>query len=229
VHSDSGSESPARYAIYAPASQFSLRALSFEVCERISAGKKSMVLLEIFLSFAKLGAIAYGGGPAMLPLIQAEVVEGRGWVSADDFRSAIGAGFALPGPIAPKMAFWVGLQAGGLPGGILAVIGVLLPNLTAMFLLTRFFFHDMRDNPIISGAVKGAGIGVIGLLAYITYNQAMKAFVSGENTTWLNGLRAHPDWIIIALLAFALAMWRPTLMVPLIVLMSGVYGAFFIR
>jgi len=188
-----------------------------------------MVLLEIFLSFAKLGTIAYGGGPAMLPLIQAEVVDGKGWVTADEFRSAIGAGFALPGPIAPKMAFWVGLQAGGLTGGILAVIGVLLPNLAAMFLLTRFFFRDMRENDIISGAVTGAGIGVIGLLAYITYNQALKAFVSGDNATWLQGLRAHPDWVVIVVVAFALAIWRPTLMVPLIVLFSGVYGAFFIR
>ena len=93
-----------------------------------------MVILEIFLSFAKLGTIAYGGGPAMLPLIQAEVVDGKGWVTADEFGTAIGAGFALPGPIAPKMAFWVGFQAGGLPGAIMAVIGVLLPNLAAMFL-----------------------------------------------------------------------------------------------
>ena len=77
--------------------------------------------------------------------------------------------------------------------------------------------------------MKGAGIGVIGLLAYITYNQAFKAFVGKSNLTWLDGLRAHPDWVIIAALAFALAIWRPNLMVPLVVIASGVYGAFFIR
>ena len=86
-----------------------------------------MILLQIFLSFAKLGAIAYGGGPAMLPLIQAEVVDGRGWVSADEFRQAIGAGFALPGPIAPKMAFWVGIQAGGLTGAFWLLLACCCP------------------------------------------------------------------------------------------------------
>ena len=188
-----------------------------------------MRLFEIFISFAKLGIIAYGGGPAMLPLIQAEVVDGKGWVSADDFRAAIGAGYALPGPIATKMAFWVGFQAAGPIGGLVALIALLLPNTFAMMLLARLFFQDLRENVYVSGAVTGAGIGVIGLLGYITYDQAYKAFVRGDNATWLQGLRAHPDWVVIAILAFALAIWRPNLMVPLVVIASGIYGAFFIR
>jgi chromate transport protein ChrA len=98
-----------------------------------------------------------------------------------------------------------------------------------MILIVRLFFQDLRENVYVSGAVTGAGIGVIGLLAYITYDQAYGAFVNGENTNWLQGLRAHPDWAIIAILAFGLAIWRPNLMVPLVVIASGIYGAFFIR
>jgi len=185
------------------------------------------LLIEIFFTFAKLGAIAYGGGAAMIPVIQAEVVEAKNWVKDDDFRTALAIGNTLPGPIAPQMAFWTGLRVAGFPGAVLALIAVQLPGVTAMFLISSFFWSRMGENVYLSGAARGASVGVVGLLGYVAYDQAFKVFARGVG--WRQGLAAHPNWVVLVLVVFALSVWRPTWMVPLSLIGSAVYGAFFLR
>lgn len=188
------------------------------------------LMLEIFWSFVKTGSIAYGGGPSMIPILQAEVVEGKSWVTDDDFRAALGVGYALPGPIVTKMSFWVGWRIAGFFGGTVALIAVTLPSLLMMMLLTGVLWGSMgRNLSYLNGATKGASIGVVGLLLYVAYDQAHKVFVKGVAPNWLEGLRAHPDWVILVLVVFALAIWRPSIMVPLSVVGAAIYGAIFLR
>lgn len=188
------------------------------------------ILWELFTTFLKLGTIAYGGGPAMIPVIQSETVEGHEWLSDDEFRTGLAIGYGLPGPIAPKMAFFVGFQTYGVIGGLVAMFGVLLPNVFAMFLLTTLFFGSFSEgNKYLDGAAKGASIGVVGLLAYVAYNQAHKIFARNFDNGWLGGLAAHPDWVILVIVIFVAAVWRPTLMIPLGLVGAAIYGALFLR
>lgn len=188
------------------------------------------ILWQLFVTFVKLGTIGYGGGPAMIPIIQSEVVESHGWVTDADFRTGLSAGYMLPGPIAPKMAFWVGLQQYGILGALVATLGVLLPNLFLMFLLSTFFFSSFsQGNKYLEGAAKGASIGVVGLLAYVAYNQAHKVFARGYEGGWLTGLTQNPVWVLIVIAVFVLSVWRPTVMVPLSLIGAALFGAFFLR
>jgi len=186
-----------------------------------------MRLLDLFLSFLKIGSIAYGGGPAMIPVIQTEVVDTQGWIPDEDFRTALAIGYSLPGPISSKMALWSGLQVAGIPGAFVAWIALELPSLTIMLIFTRFFWSTMSTNAYFTGAAKGASIGVVGLLAYLVYNQAGKIFQTGNG--WLQGVMDHPSWVVLVIVVFVLSAWRPTLMVPLSLIGSAVFGAFFLR
>lgn len=185
-------------------------------------------LIEIFLIFSKIGLYAFGGGPAMIPIMQGEVVEGKQWVSDTDFRTALSIGNSIPGPIAPELAMWVGYRVAGVPGATVAVIAVIFPGLFLMGVLSAFFWSN-ADSPYLKGAAKGAGIAVIGMLAYVTYDQAYKVFVKGSADNWLQGLSLHWDWVLIALAVFFAVLWRPNLMMPLVMLSAAAYGALFLR
>ncbi|NJL92296.1 MAG: chromate transporter [Anaerolineae bacterium] len=184
-------------------------------------------LWELFRLMFKVGLYAYGGGPAMLPVMQAEVVEGQGWVSDADFRTAMAMSYSLPGPVAPQLALWVGWRVAGWPGAVLASFAVVLPGLLLMSVFMTFFWSSAQT-AWLKGAAKGAGIAVIGLLAYVTYDQAFKLFARGTGG-WVAGVTQHLDWVIIAVLSFALVLWRPTLMMPLTIAAAALYGALFIR
>lgn len=91
-----------------------------------------MLYLEIFLAFFIPNIIGYGGGPAIIPLIEAEVVSRYGWMDATQFAETLALGNALPSPIATKMAGHIGYDVGGVWGGIVAVIATVAPSLLLM-------------------------------------------------------------------------------------------------
>jgi chromate transporter len=126
------------------------------------------------------------------------------------------------------MSFWVGWQVAGLAGGIVATFALILPSILLMTIFIRFFWSN-ADNPYLKGAASGAGIAVIGLLAYVTYDQAFKIFTKNTEGNWLKGLSAHLDWVAIVVIAFARVVWRPSQMMPLVIAGAAIYGAFFLR
>lgn len=184
-------------------------------------------LWEIFVVFFKIGLYAYGGGPAMIPVMQAEVVGTRHWTTDNDFLTALAIGNSIPGPIAPKLALWMGSRLAGVPGAMVASIAVVLPGLILMSVFTSIFWSN-ADSPYLKGAAKGAGVAVIGLLAYVTYDQAAKLFLR-DSGTWVKALENHIDWVIIVALAFGFVVWRPNLMMPIVIIAAALYGAFFMR
>lgn len=186
------------------------------------------LLWELFTTFFKIGIFAYGGGPAMIPVMQVDVVDGNEWVTDEDFGTAVAIGYSLPGPIAPKMAFWAGLQTAGIWGGLIAMFAVVLPSILLMGVATQLLWNNIDSNAYLAGAAKGASIGVIGLLAYVTYNQAFKTF-GVKSTGWPEALTSHVDWLVLVIVIFALVLWRPGLMIPLSIAISALYGAFFLR
>ena len=103
-------------------------------------------LLDIFIAFFKASILSYGGGPASIPLIRAEVVERYKWFSNEQFGDALAIGNTLPGPIAPKMAAYIGYSVGGAAGAVTGVVATVVPTALAIILLANVLlaYKDAR-------------------------------------------------------------------------------------
>ena len=104
--------------------------------------KERSKILTLFLTFLKIGAFTFGGGYAMIPLIQREIVLRRRWITDDDILEITAIAESTPGPIAVNSATFVGYRVGGLPGAALSTVGVVLPSfviITAISYVLRQF------------------------------------------------------------------------------------------
>ena len=123
-----------------------------------------MIYLQLFLSYLKIGFFGFGGGYAMLSLIQNEIVEQRGWLTATQFADIVAVSQITPGPIAINSATYIGYTVAGFGGSVIATFAVCLPSLTLMLLLTRFFLRH-RENRYIQMVVKAVTPIVVGMIA----------------------------------------------------------------
>ena len=122
------------------------------------------VLLQLFVSYLKIGFFGFGGGYAMLSLIHSEVVVHNGWLTNGEFSDIVAISQMTPGPIAINSATYIGYEVAGLWGSVVATVAVCLPALTIMMLITRFFLR-LRDNRYVQGVVKGMRPVVVGMIA----------------------------------------------------------------
>ncbi len=131
-----------------------------------------MIFWQLFVSYLKIGFFGFGGGYAMLSLIQNEVVVQHAWMSNAEFADIVAVSQITPGPIAINSAtyvgYTVGAQAGGswcgVLGALIATFAVCLPALTLMLLITRFFLK-LKNNRYVEGAMQGMRPVVIGMIA----------------------------------------------------------------
>lgn len=123
-----------------------------------------MIYLQLFISYLKIGFFGFGGGYAMLSLIQNEIVEQHGWLTASEFADIVAVSQITPGPIAINSATYIGYAVAGVWGSVVATVAVCLPALTLMMLLTRFFLK-LKDNRYIHGVIEGMKPVVIGMIA----------------------------------------------------------------
>ena len=122
-------------------------------------------LLEIFVSFFKIGCIAFGGGYAIAPLLQKEVVEHRNWITNEELTDMMAIAQALPGIIFTNVATMIGYKLSGLLGAITAIISAIIPTFTITILVTTYLWN-YTDNPIVHKAFIGILIGVTSLILY---------------------------------------------------------------
>lgn len=120
-------------------------------------------LIEIFWSFLKIGAFTFGGGYAMIPLIQHEVINNRAWIGERDFLDLLTLAQSAPGPIALNTAVFVGYKRCGYAGSLAAVMGVVVPSFV-IILLVAMFFGDIRDNKWVDAAFRGMRPAVVALI-----------------------------------------------------------------
>lgn len=120
-------------------------------------------LAALFGSFLKIGAFTFGGGYAMIPLIQAEAVGKRGWVSDEDILEIVAIAESTPGPIAINAATFVGYRTGGFLGALCATLGVVLPSFT-MILAVSFLLRQFHENLYVQYAFRGVRAGVLALI-----------------------------------------------------------------
>lgn len=118
---------------------------------------------KVFASFFRIGAFTFGGGYAMIPLIQKEAVEKNGWVTDEDILDIIAIAESTPGPIAINSATFVGYRAAGVLGSVCATLGVVLPSFVIILLLS-FVLQQFQELRVVQYAFQGIRAGVLALL-----------------------------------------------------------------
>lgn len=134
-----------------------------------------MIHLQLFLTFLKIGAFTFGGGYAMLPLIQADVLA-KGWLAEEQIINFIAVSESTPGPFAINIATYVGMEMGGLFGSVCATLGVVLPSFVIILLIAKAF-EKFKDNKIVEGCMRGLRPAVIGLIASAVVSIGKTVFV----------------------------------------------------
>ena len=135
---------------------------------------KLKVLWQVFLSFFKIGAFTFGGGYAMIPLIQKEAVETRHWVTDEDILEVIAIAESTPGPIAINSATFVGYKAAGILGSVCATLGVVLPSFVVILLLS-FVLKQFQEIQAVQYAFQGIRAGVLALLVKALWTMYKKS------------------------------------------------------
>ncbi len=121
-----------------------------------------MILLELFWTMFKIGALTFGGGYAMLPLIQAEV-ERHGWMAASELVNFIAVSESTPGPFAVNISTYVGMEMAGVLGAICATLGVVLPSFIIILIVARFY-EKFRASRAVKGCMAGLKPAVVGMI-----------------------------------------------------------------
>lgn len=120
-------------------------------------------LWKVFATFLKIGAFTFGGGYAMIPLIQKEAVEKNGWVTDDDILEIIAIAESTPGPIAINSATFVGYRTCGILGSVVATLGVVLPSFVLIYAIS-FVLRQFQELKAVQYAFQGIRAGVLALL-----------------------------------------------------------------
>ncbi|MBR6654425.1 MAG: chromate transporter [Oscillospiraceae bacterium] len=112
------------------------------------------IYLDLFLSFAKVGVLTFGGGYAMLPILQREVAENKKWATEEELMDYYAIGQCTPGVIAVNTATFIGRKVKGLAGSILSTLGVVFPSLVIIIAIAAFV-NNFADSPIVQNAFAG--------------------------------------------------------------------------
>ena len=133
------------------------------------------ILLDLFLTFAKIGAFTFGGGYAMISVIDSICVDKKKWITHDEMMDVTVIAESTPGPISVNCATFVGFKQAGLLGGIVATLGVILPSFLVIYIISMFL-DNFLEITIIANAFKGIkiGVGVLIVDAGVTMLQKMK-------------------------------------------------------
>ena len=178
-----------------------------------------MILLELFLVFLKIGAFTFGGGYAMIAMMQAEA-ERRGWLTQEELVDFVALSESTPGPLAVNMATFIGSRTGGLPGAFCATFGAVLPSFVIILLAAKCY-ERFKSSKAVKGAMRGLKPAVIGMIA--------AAFLSVAGTVFFpDGIRlaacsSARFWLLLGLFVLsAVLAFRKVHPILLIVLAAAV-------
>ena len=160
-------------------------------------------LWQIFAAFFKIGAFTFGGGLAMIPLIQKEAVENHGWVTDDDILEIVAIAESTPGPIAINAATFVGTRIAGLPGAVMATLGCILPSCLIVSLLS-WLYRKYRSLALMQSALAALRPVVVDLIAGAGLSLLKTALFTGTPAL------ATLNWpqAVLFLAAFFLLRWK---------------------
>ena len=171
------------------------------------------MLSALFITFFKIGMFTLGGGYAMIPIIEAEVVDKYRWVSREEFLDLIAVAQSCPGVFAINISIFIGYKLRKMPGAIITALVTALPSFV-IILLIAMFFQRFQDNPVVAAIFRGIRPAVVALIAVPTFNLAKSAKIT-LSTCWIP-------------IGGALAIWllgvSPILIIVLAALGGYVYG-----
>jgi len=163
-----------------------------------------VIFLDLFWTFFKIGLFTFGGGYAMLPLIQAEV-SAHGWLSTESLLNFVAVSESTPGPFAVNISTYVGQELAGVPGAACATLGVAMPSFLIILIVARFY-DAFRKSRVVSGIMTGLKPAVIGLIgsailtmgATVFFPNGFAMHVFGNISFWVSAA----IFLIMAVLAF---------------------------
>ncbi len=179
-----------------------------------------MILIELFLTFLKIGAFTFGGGYAMIAMIQYEA-ERHGWLTEAELVDFVALSESTPGPLAVNMATFVGIRTGGFLGAVIATLGIVLPSFIIILIIAKCF-ERFKDSKAVKGVMSGLKPAVVGMIG--------TAFLSvGRTVFFPNGLQTScftdvSFWIFLCLFAVSAVLAFKKLNPIKIILLAAVVG-----
>ncbi len=143
-----------------------------------------MIYLELFYTFFTIGLFTFGGGYAMLPLIQQKVLE-NGWLSLEEIVDFVAVSESTPGPFAVNIATYVGTETGGVLGALCATLGVVLPSFLVILIVAKCYIR-FKQSKLVSGAMFSLRATVVGLMAGALYGMLPTVFFHEMKVAWEN-------------------------------------------
>jgi len=189
-----------------------------------------MIYIQLLMTFFKIGLFSFGGGYAMIPLIQKEI-EANGWMASSEFVDIVAIAEMTPGPIAVNSATFVGYKTAGLLGGVFATLGVSLPSLILIMILSRYIL-TYKNHPITRSLFYGIRPVITGLIVtaaiFVAETSIFRQSISLQ--TLMNGL-SHPLQLIdvkslVLFIAVTVSLVRFKLHPILVIIASGITGIF---
>lgn len=152
------------------------------------------IYLELFYIFSKIGAFTIGGGYAMVPLIEEEIVKRRKWIAQEDFIDLLAIAQSAPGVLAVNISIFIGYKLRGIRGCLVTTLGAILPSFI-IILVIALFFHNYQDNPLVERIFKGIRPAVVALIAVPTFSMARSASIN-RYTIWIPIVSALLIWLL---------------------------------
>ena len=160
-------------------------------------------LIDIFLVFFKIGAFTIGGGYAMIPLIEKEVVDKKKWIDRDEFVDMLALAQSSPGPIAVNTSIFVGYKVAGFLGSIFAVLGAIITSFTILIIIAMYFV-GIKDSSIVEKMFKGIRPAVVALIAAPVIRMGKNAkinkktiFIPIVTVVFVAFLKINPIYVIL--------------------------------
>ena len=141
-------------------------------------------LIELLFSFLKVGSFSFGGAYSLIPLIEKEVVQNHNWMTHDEFLKVLGMVEVFPGAISIKFATYTGFKVAGIPGAIIANIGnFIMP--AAIIMIAAYLYTQYEKNEFVVKIFTGIKFAIVGMIAAIMYQYAVKNFVEVKSLLFL--------------------------------------------
>ena len=175
-----------------------------------------MIYLQLFWTYLKIGIFGFGGGYAMLSMIQFEVVDNHGWMTVEEFADMVALSQMTPGPVSINIATYIGYTVGGILGSLVATAAIVLPSLLMLYLVLKFLFKH-KDNYIVKttlASMKPVIAGLIFVAALMMMNPVSFADA---------GLHGSNISVIICAVSFVCVFWTKINPI-LLILASGLVG-----
>lgn len=170
-----------------------------------------MIYWQIFLAFFIPGILGYGGGPASIPLVENEVVDRYGWLTVNEFSEVLALANALPGPIATKMAGYIGFQQGGILGAVVAIFATVGPSLILMLGLLSILMK-YKESPRVKRMtilIRPVIAVLLGIMVYDFFFSAYEGvgiwqtvFIGGASYFLMEKMKVHPAYVIAGTLVY---------------------------